>query len=188
MSNYCRSIIPTYRFVPGLIQKRHAGFQATKSSSNISMEMRMRLIERKKRKVEKLGKEPLELIPIVDYFVPISWRQDSRKRASKISEDIQEERILLEKAWSGHVCKKRKEMSYRTNQLIKEQQKALRELKAESQSLYEEAIKCISLSDIDILCRGPVQTMPISNYLPPLGGYKYFEPPFSADDTAVPDV
>lgn len=173
----CR-IVPYY-------QKRCAGFQP--SQSGISMELKMRLIERKKKKVEKLSKQPLEYIPIVDFYIPYSWKESSRKRKlPELSEEISDRRILLEKKWKGFVQRKYKDMEYHAKQLMYEQNRALDELKKESLSLYEEAIKCIDLDETQISFRGPVQTMPIVNYAPPLGGFIEKEPPFSSDDIEIP--
>ena len=166
--------------------KRDAGFQAGKASG-LSMEMKQRLIERKKKKVEKLAKQPLELIPINDYFIRYSWKLDSHKRKVSVTPQTAEKRILLEKEWSRHSIKQRTDMFWRAEVLMREQKKALEELRKESESLYNEAIKCTPLSELKLACRGPVETLPITDYLPPLGSYKNLEPPFSTDETAVPD-
>ena len=167
--------------------RRNAGFQPGQSSG-LSMEMRLRLIERKKKKIEKLSKQPLERIPITDYFIRYSWKLNSRKRTVPVSSETVEERILLEKDWSRYIHKDRKEIAWKTKQLMQEQERALEELKKESQALYEEAIKCVSFSEFQLICRGPVQTLPIANYLPPLGSFRQLEPPFSKDDTDIPEV
>ena len=167
-------------------QKRSAGFQP--SSSGLPMEVKLRMIERKKKKVEKLSKQPLNYIPIVDFYIPYSWKQTTHKRKlPTLSEEASDERILLEKKWKSYINDLQKKMEYRLQQSLQEQEKALMELQKESTELYEEALKCVDIDELQFSCRGPVQTMPIVEYLPPLGGFIEKEPPFNTDEITMPD-
>ena len=166
-------------------QARKAGFQP--ASANLSMEVKLRLLQRKKKKIEKLAKQPLEYTPIVDFFIPYSWKEDSQKRLlSKKSEETLEAKILLEKEWARYIIKKRKNLELKMKLMLQEQHRALTELKAVNQKLYD--LACMPLLDVNVTCRGPVESMPIANYLPPLGGFKHFDPPFSTDDPVIPTV
>ena len=52
-----------------------AGFQG---SQNVSIAYRQSAIDRKKRKIAKLEKQGLNEIPIIDFYIPYSWRQPDR--------------------------------------------------------------------------------------------------------------
>ncbi|CAK8677649.1 unnamed protein product [Clavelina lepadiformis] len=165
---------------------RSAGFQGSKA--NIPLEMKLRMIERKKRRVEKLSKQPLAFIPITDFFIPYSWKMDKRARSKlEISEEEEDKRVLLEKEWARKTFRSRKQESWKIKLLLRHQQRALEELRQESEKLYNAALQCEDLS-IPFTCRGPVQSTPLEGYLPPLGGYEHTDPLFSKDDLSLPEV
>jgi len=162
-----------------------AGFQG---GNQLSMALRQSQIDRKKRKIVKLEKLGLNEIPIVDFFIPYSWKQPDRARKlADITEEEREERALLLKQWNRYTMKKRKEEEDKIKIMMEKQTIALQELRAVSEELYLQAMQPDYLS-LGYKCRGPVQSMPLQEYLPPLGAYDVKDPPFNRDDTAMPSI
>lgn len=64
-----------------------------------------------------------------------------RERHVTISEDVTEQRILLEKKWSGFKQNQLLQDLQMLDKLMFSQQKALDELKKESEELYQAAIQ-----------------------------------------------
>lgn len=77
-----------------------------------------------------------------NYFISFTFFvYRKRARSIKVSEVVQEQRILLEKKWSYFKQKQHLEDIQMLDRLIFSQQKALDELKNESEKLYQAAIQ-----------------------------------------------
>lgn len=97
----------------------------------------------------------------------------SRKRTrtlAKISPEIIEQRALLEKNWARYKMQEKLKEFQQVDKLLLAQQKALQELRYESEDLYQQAIQPDEqLLPIKVV--GPVSTPPIKNYDSPDGEY-----------------
>ena len=87
-----------------------------------------------------------------------------------VSPAVQEARALLEKHWARHKMQENLENYKIVDRLLMAQQKALQELRFESEELYNEAIQ----PDLNLLpfnAKGPVATPPVDKYNSPDGEY-----------------
>ncbi|KAL0111890.1 hypothetical protein PUN28_013238 [Cardiocondyla obscurior] len=133
--------------------------------------------ERRKRKIEKqirrLQKQAKQLKPVSELEIEsklIDEKQQRLRKLPSISEEQKESRILLQKEWNKYKNKQHFNTIQAIDSISYSQQKALDELKAESEELYEEAIQI----DIELLphtAKGPLKTPPIENYDSPDGEY-----------------
>lgn len=77
---------------------------------------------------------------------------------------------MLQKSWARYKHKEKVADYQCIDRMVRSQQKALEELRLESEELYREAIQ----PDINLLpfcAKGPVATPPIKNYESPDGEY-----------------
>ncbi|CAH0550494.1 unnamed protein product [Brassicogethes aeneus] len=134
--------------------------------------------ERKKKKIEKqirrLEKNARQLKPIQECEVSLAILDDRSKRERNLpalSGEIVEKRILLEKKWALF----KREQHLKDIQLIDRigysQQRAMDELRNESEELYQEALQ-IDFQLLPFSSQGPVETPPIKDYQPPDGDYQ----------------
>ncbi|XP_074868585.1 large ribosomal subunit protein mL40 [Carettochelys insculpta] len=125
--------------------------------------------ERLKKKIKKLEKLMPEMIPIEDFEIPVKLLGDSRVRdAPQLSFEESERRILLLKKWSLYKQKEANAEMEALKSLIAAQQEALKELRLESEELYQAAIK----RDHDLFPfekEGPSYTPPIPGHYAPEG-------------------
>ncbi|XP_056637555.1 39S ribosomal protein L40, mitochondrial [Diorhabda sublineata] len=134
--------------------------------------------ERKKRKIEKqirrLEKNARQLKPIEECEVPLEILDtlSTRKRyLAPPSPEILEKRALLLKKWCHYKREQHLADMQMLDRIAYSQQKALDELRKESEELYQEAVQ----SDFQLLpfvCQGPVETPPIKHYNSPDGDYQ----------------
>ncbi|CAH1108669.1 unnamed protein product [Psylliodes chrysocephalus] len=133
--------------------------------------------EKKKKKIEKairkLEKNARKLKPISECEIPfeiLDTLKNRQRNLPGISEEILENRALLEKKW----CRYKREQHLVDMQMLDRiqfaQQKALDELRKESEQLYQEAIQP-DLMMMPYKIEGPVETPPIENYQSPDGDY-----------------
>ncbi|KAK4885388.1 hypothetical protein RN001_001659 [Aquatica leii] len=134
--------------------------------------------ERKKRKLEKqirrLEKNARQLKPIEECEIPLSIldSQKQRQRTSvKLSRETLEQRVILEKQWAKYKHEQRLADIRLIDRIMFSQQKALDELRNESEELYQEAIQ-IEAMLLPITIEGPTETPSIDNYLSPDGDYQ----------------
>lgn len=100
-----------------------------------------------------------------------SFLYSSRTRVlPKLSEEVVEQRILLEKKWAHYKLQERVSDFQIIDRLLQSQKKALEELRKESEELYQEAIQP-DLTLTPISFEGPVNTPPIKDYISPDGDY-----------------
>ncbi|XP_057688919.1 39S ribosomal protein L40, mitochondrial [Corythoichthys intestinalis] len=127
--------------------------------------------ERMKKKLKKLERVPPEFIPIEDFITPTKCLDETRVRAApRLSFDESESRALLLKEW----CRYKNEQHLAEMQAIElaleAQKEALEELKAESEELYQAALKPDPLL-FPFSHEGPSYTPPKIKYEAPDGKY-----------------
>uniref|UniRef100_A0A1A9WT43 Large ribosomal subunit protein mL40 n=1 Tax=Glossina brevipalpis TaxID=37001 RepID=A0A1A9WT43_9MUSC len=133
--------------------------------------------DRRKKKLEKqirrLEKNARQLKPIEELEVPLELVDEKEQRTRvlpPLSTEEVERRFELHKRWS---CYKHEENIVDLqimDRLMLSQQKALDELRLESEELYQEAIQP-DVSLLPIKVKGPVATPPIEDYNSPDGDY-----------------
>ncbi|XP_012256281.2 39S ribosomal protein L40, mitochondrial [Athalia rosae] len=134
-------------------------------------EKRRKKLEKQIRKLEKVA---LQLKPIDECEVPLKLIDGKEERIRKqliLNDEVIEERELLKKTWCAYKYHQQLSLVQMIDSVLSSQQKALDELRMESEELYMEAIQ----PDIDLLpyiAKGPVSTPPIKNYPSPDGEYE----------------
>lgn len=83
-----------------------------------------------------------------------------------LSDETKEYRALLHKDWARYKLEENRELHRICLQIVRSQQKALTELRLESEELYQAAIQPDELL-LPITLKGPVHTPPIKNYETP---------------------
>lgn len=125
--------------------------------------------ERMKKKLKKLEKAPPELIPIEDFITPLKYSESNRVRSlPALSPEETERRVLLLKKWSLFKQKQDEAEKKAIKALVESQQEALKELRLESEELYQAAV----LRDERLFPferDGPTYTPPLPGYDPPEG-------------------
>ncbi|XP_046627080.1 39S ribosomal protein L40, mitochondrial [Neodiprion virginianus] len=134
--------------------------------------------EKRKRRLEKLIKRmekgALQYKPIEECEVPmklIDEKDERMRHLPPISDETTDERELLKKAWSLYKLRQHYRLMRMVDRVLGSHQKALDELKMESEELYLEAIQ-VDLNLVPYSSRGPVSTPPIKNYPSPDGEYQ----------------
>ncbi|GFG36580.1 hypothetical protein Cfor_06193 [Coptotermes formosanus] len=133
--------------------------------------------ERKKKRLEKqirrLERHARQLKPIDELEVPFEFIDEKKERireAPALTPETLEERALLYKEWARYKRKQNMNNMQMIDRLVFAQQKALDELRQESEELYQAAIQ-INPTQLPFTVRGPVRTPPIKGYDSPDGEY-----------------
>ncbi|KAL7392250.1 hypothetical protein ABVT39_021995 [Epinephelus coioides] len=127
--------------------------------------------ERMKRKLKRLEKIPPELIPIQDQLIPAKCLDETRERSvPRLSFEESEGRALLLKKWSIYKQEQHMAEVQAVEDAIKAQREALKELKLESEELYQAALKPDPLL-FPFTHEGPTYTPPKTDYEAPDGKY-----------------
>ncbi|PNF35846.1 hypothetical protein B7P43_G09401 [Cryptotermes secundus] len=133
--------------------------------------------ERKKKRLEKqirrLERNAKQLKPIDELEVPlelVDGKKERMREAAVITPAVEEERALLTKDWTRYKRKQHLKDMQMIDRLMFAQQKALDELRQESEELYQAAIQ-INPTLLPFTVRGPVKTPPIKGYDSPDGEY-----------------
>ncbi|NXV81221.1 RM40 protein, partial [Atlantisia rogersi] len=125
--------------------------------------------DRMKKKLKKLEKAAPEMIPIEDFLTPIKYSDSNRARSlAPLSVEETERRVLLLKKWCLFKQKQDEAEKKAIQTLVEAQQEALKELRLESEELYQAAIR----RDEGLFPferDGPDYTPPIPDYDPPEG-------------------
>ncbi|NWZ43763.1 RM40 protein, partial [Brachypodius atriceps] len=125
--------------------------------------------DRMKKKLKKLEKAAPELIPIEDFIPPLKYSDSSRVRSlPALSPEESERRVLLLKKWSVFKQKQDEAEKNAIKCLVESQQEALKELRLESEELYEAAIRRDE-GLFPFQRDGPSYTPPLPGYDPPEG-------------------
>ncbi|XP_013925811.1 PREDICTED: 39S ribosomal protein L40, mitochondrial [Thamnophis sirtalis] len=97
--------------------------------------------QRLKKKIRKLERAAQELVPIEDFIIPFKFMDEKRVReAAPLSLDEREKRAKLLKQWAAYKQRQDKAEMDTMKTLIAAQEQALRELRLESEELYQAAI------------------------------------------------
>lgn len=127
--------------------------------------------ERMKKKLKRLEKVPPEMIPIEDFITPAKYLDEERGRpAPQLSFEESERRALLLKEWSRYKLAEHRAEMEGVNQALEAQAEALKELRLESEELYQAALK----PDPQLFPfshQGPCYTPPKPQYEAPEGKY-----------------
>ncbi|CAN9513031.1 unnamed protein product [Ophioblennius macclurei] len=127
--------------------------------------------ERLKKKLKKLEKVAPELIPIEDFITPNKCLDETRERGTpRLSFDESEDRALLLKEWSRYKQKQHMAEVKSVEVALEAQREALRELKLESEELYQAALTPDPLL-FPFVHEGPSYTPPIPKYQAPDGKF-----------------
>ncbi|XP_059471169.1 large ribosomal subunit protein mL40 [Neocloeon triangulifer] len=133
--------------------------------------------ERRKKKIEKairkLEKNARQLKPIDELEIPPEVYDTLKQRIRKrgvLSHEEMEERALLLKEWSKYKMKLKLLDIQLLDRAIMSQQKALDELRLESEELYQEAVQ-MDLNVMPFTIKGPTHTPAIKDYDSPDGEY-----------------
>ncbi|XP_076283924.1 mitochondrial ribosomal protein L40 [Lasioglossum baleicum] len=133
--------------------------------------------DRKKRKLEKqirrLEKNAKQMKPIIEVEVAadlIEQKEERFRGSITISPEEIERRSLLRKEWTKYKQDQWIRDTRTIESIMASQERALTELKAVSEYLYEKAIE-IDESYLPYTTSGPLNTPPIQNYDSPDGVY-----------------
>ncbi|KAL3288966.1 hypothetical protein HHI36_003409 [Cryptolaemus montrouzieri] len=128
--------------------------------------------ERKKKKLEKqirrLEKNARQMKPIEECEIPLNILDEREKRTRinpPLADHETERRARLEKNWALYKQNQHLKDIKMLDRIMFSQQKALDELRVESEELYQEAIQ-IDFHLIPFTSSGPVETPPIDKYDP----------------------
>uniref|UniRef100_A0A8C3K9R8 Large ribosomal subunit protein mL40 n=1 Tax=Calidris pygmaea TaxID=425635 RepID=A0A8C3K9R8_9CHAR len=122
--------------------------------------------ERMKKKIRKLEKAAPEMIPIEDFLTPLKFSDSTSLPPLSLEET--ERRVLLLKKWCLFKQNQDKVEKAAIQALVEAQQEALRELRLESEELYQAAIRR-DPGLFPFQREGPDYTPPLPGYDPPEG-------------------
>merc|ERR1719210_1486792 len=128
--------------------------------------------------LKKMDKKERQPKPLSECEVPLALQKEAiiRKREVTIGEEESEARIAQMKDWQRYTIKRHSNELWHLDKVLKAQNKALEELRAENESLYEAAIQF----DPNLLgteLKGPCASPPVPGYLQD-GEYKDTTPTF----------
>ncbi|XP_041355103.1 39S ribosomal protein L40, mitochondrial-like [Gigantopelta aegis] len=134
--------------------------------------------EQKKRKriekqIKRLEKQGRQLKPVMEIEGDPRLRAETQLRKRETSALLFEEgeaRIALHKSWCNYKLKQHIHELTIIKLATEDQQRALTELRNESEDLYQQAIQ-MDEGLIPVVLHGPVHTPPIGDYEPPDGDY-----------------
>ncbi|KAH8414118.1 hypothetical protein KR222_007569, partial [Zaprionus bogoriensis] len=133
--------------------------------------------DRKKKKIEKqirrLEKNARQLKPVEELEVPLELVDNKAQRQRKLaplSSAEQEHRALLGKQWARYKHEEKVADFQIIDRLVQSQNRALEELRRESEELYQAAIE-VDLQLFAVSLKGPTATPPIKKYVSPDGDY-----------------
>jgi len=135
--------------------------------------------DRRKRKIEKqirkLAKHERQLKPVIELELPAELKdpkslKERQRPTVKLPLEEEEYRWLLEKKWSRYKFQVNVREVRMLDKLMVSQERALSELKAESEDLFQAAIHPDE-SYLSLEVKGPVETPPIKDYDPEEGDY-----------------
>ncbi|XP_034944236.1 39S ribosomal protein L40, mitochondrial [Chelonus insularis] len=136
--------------------------------------------DRKLKKITKairrLEKHARKLKPIDECEIPFKLIDEKEKRTRpppNLSNEVIDRRALLQKEWANYKRIQSISDMNTINSMIESQQKALDELRNESEELYQAAIKLDISSMLPCVSEGPgvLYTTPIPKYFTPDGEY-----------------
>ncbi|CAF3338836.1 unnamed protein product [Rotaria socialis] len=133
--------------------------------------------DRKRRRyekvIDKLEKFKLQLKPIHEYESErrILKELDVRKRSTvELTSEETTRRLMLNRDWAKHKHRQHQQEITLMSRAFKSQEDALEQLKLESEELYDKALQ-VDSKLIPFIRRGPLYSLPNSNYDAPDGDY-----------------
>uniref|UniRef100_A0A4X2LGN2 Large ribosomal subunit protein mL40 n=1 Tax=Vombatus ursinus TaxID=29139 RepID=A0A4X2LGN2_VOMUR len=127
--------------------------------------------DRLKKRIKKLEKATQELIPIEDFILPAKYLEEERQRPDRqLPLEDSERRTFLMKRWALYKQQEHETEREKIASMLEAQQEALRELRLESELLYEAAAR----RDEGLFPfekEGPTYTPASPGYQPPEGKY-----------------
>ena len=137
-----------------------------KKKSKVAVDPK-KLQRQKERQEAKLRKQVIQPPVDPDSIPDPTWFNKERHRTTKVlTEEEVEQRILLQKDWSKYQMQKHVKELRIIRDKLKCRTDALRELKKESEFLYNEALK-VDKINFPLVLNGPMETPPIAEYQPP---------------------
>ncbi|KAM9096086.1 39S ribosomal protein L40, mitochondrial [Sarcophilus harrisii] len=98
--------------------------------------------ERLKKRIKKLEKATQELIPIEDFVTPVKCLAEERQRPQlELPPEDSERRIFLMQKWAFYKQQEQEAERGKIASMLEAQQEALRELRLESEQLYQAAAR-----------------------------------------------
>ncbi|RUS74330.1 hypothetical protein EGW08_017900 [Elysia chlorotica] len=138
------------------------------------------LAAREAKKIKKIDKEIKKLTrfgrilkPVAEIELPkkqFTLAKERQRTAPVLSFEELENRALLQKQWGRFKTNAWIHQQRVYDKMIAAQDEALEELKAESEYLYQEALK-VDYGMVAMRFEGPKSTPPIKDYAPPDGDY-----------------
>ncbi|XP_068963387.1 large ribosomal subunit protein mL40 [Petaurus breviceps papuanus] len=127
--------------------------------------------DRLKKRIRKLEKATQELIPIEDFITPVKYLEEGRQRPEQqLPSEDSERRIFLMKRWALYKQQEHEAEQKKIASMLEAQQEALRELRLESELLYEAATRRDE-SLFPFEKEGPTYTPATPGYQAPEGKY-----------------
>ena len=137
-----------------------------KKKSKVAVDPK-KLQRQKERQEAKARKQVIQPPVDPDSIPDPTWFNEERVRTTQASTEAEiEERILLQKEWSQYQMQQHVKELRIVRDRLKCRNDALRELKKESEFLYNEALK-VDKINFPLVLKGPMETPPIAGYQPP---------------------
>lgn len=112
---------------------------------------------------------PCAHVPVSNHLAFWFYSQRERKLTPLGAAQL-EQRALLKKQWAHYKHEEKVADFQIIDRLVQSQNKALEELRLESEELYQAAIQ-VDLKLLPVYVKGPVATPPIKDYVSPDGDY-----------------
>ncbi|XP_072455909.1 large ribosomal subunit protein mL40 [Notamacropus eugenii] len=127
--------------------------------------------DRLKKRIKKLEKATQELIPIEDFITPMKYLEEERQRPEQqLPVEDSERRTFLMKKWAVYRQQEHEAERDKIASMLEAQQEALRELRLESELLYQAATRRDE-SLFPFEKEGPTYTPASPGYQAPEGKY-----------------
>lgn len=125
-------------------------------------------LQKQKEKQESRQRKQVITPPVDPDSIPDpSWFNSVRQRSCRpLTIDEVERNELLQKEWTRYLMRKHIDDLRVLRDKVKSRNDALRELKKESDLLYQEALK-VDKSIFPLILSGPMDTPPLDGYEPP---------------------
>ncbi|XP_029474856.1 39S ribosomal protein L40, mitochondrial [Rhinatrema bivittatum] len=142
-----------------------------KKKKKVDPRRELAMRDRLKKRLKKLERVAPELIPIEDFITPARYMDKTKVRDPvQLSFEEKERRALLLKRWAGYKQQEHLTEMAAIQSLLKAQQEALKELRLESEELYQAAVRR-DQGLFPLKSPGPSFTPPSCNYEAPEGKY-----------------
>ncbi|XP_034026600.1 39S ribosomal protein L40, mitochondrial [Thalassophryne amazonica] len=159
-------------FSPVMTLKTSAALRAAPvKKKKVDPKRELMVRERLKKKLRKMEKAVPELIPIEDFMTSVKCLDETRERSvPSLSFEESESRAQLLKEWSRYKQEQHEAEMEAIQLALEAQKEALKELREESEELYQAALK----PDPLLFCfthKGPTYTPVKAKYEAPEGKY-----------------